>query len=61
MPNQDVIGAVERLGVAYELITIDPADADTVVFCEKYGYPLEESGNTIVVASKKEPKYRSMN
>ena len=56
MPNQDVIGAVERLGVAYELITIDPADADTVVFCEKYGYPLEESGNTIVVASKKEPK-----
>ncbi len=56
MPNQDVIDAVERLGVAYELISIDPTDADTVVFCEKYGYPLEESGNTIVVASKKEPK-----
>lgn len=56
MPNQDVIDAVERLGVAYELISIDPADADTVIFCEKYGYALEESGNTIVVASKKEPK-----
>lgn len=56
MPNQDVIDAVEQLGVAYELISIDPADADTVVFCEKYGYALEESGNTLVVASKKEPK-----
>jgi prolyl-tRNA editing enzyme YbaK/EbsC (Cys-tRNA(Pro) deacylase) len=56
MPNQDVIDAVERLGIVYELISIDPADADTLVFCEKYGYPLEESGNTLVVASKKEPK-----
>ena len=56
MPNQDVIRAVEQLGVTYELIRIDPADADTVVFCEKYGYALQESGNTIIVASKKEPK-----
>ena len=43
MPNQDVINAVEQLGVAYELISIDPADADTVIFCEKYGYPLEDA------------------
>ena len=56
MPNQDVIRAVEQLGVAYELIRIDPADAETVVFCQKYGYALHESGNTIIVASKKGPK-----
>ena len=54
--NQHVIEAVDKLGLAYELISIDPAHADTVVFCETYGYALEESGNTIVVASKKEPK-----
>lgn len=56
MPHQDVINTVEQLGVDYELISIDPADADTAIFCEKYGYALEESGNTIVVASKKQPK-----
>jgi prolyl-tRNA editing enzyme YbaK/EbsC (Cys-tRNA(Pro) deacylase) len=30
--------------------------ADTAVFCEHYGVPLEKSVNTIIVASKKEPK-----
>ena len=54
--DQMVISAVKSLGVAFELITIDPAYADTAAFCEKYGYPLDRSGNTIVVASKKEPK-----
>ena len=55
-PGQTVISAVKSLGVAFELITIDPAYADTTAFCEKYGYPLDRSGNTIIVASKKEPK-----
>ena len=55
-PGQTVISAVKSIGVAYELITIDPAYADTAAFCEKYGYPLDRSGNTIIVASKKEPK-----
>ncbi len=54
--EQMIISAVNDLGVAYELITIDPAYADTAAFWEKYGYPLERSCNTIVVASKKEPK-----
>jgi prolyl-tRNA editing enzyme YbaK/EbsC (Cys-tRNA(Pro) deacylase) len=54
--EQMVISAVDKLGVACELITIDPNYADTVAFCEKYGYPLEYSANTIVVASKREPK-----
>jgi prolyl-tRNA editing enzyme YbaK/EbsC (Cys-tRNA(Pro) deacylase) len=47
---------LDGLGVPYEIITIDPDFADTAQFCAKYGIPLEQSANTIVVASKKEPK-----
>jgi prolyl-tRNA editing enzyme YbaK/EbsC (Cys-tRNA(Pro) deacylase) len=51
-----VIVALQKLGVSYELIDIDPNFADTAAFCEKYSYPVERSCNTIIVASKKEPK-----
>lgn len=54
--EQRVIEAIEKLGMPYEKMIIDPADADTAVFCEKYDYPLDIAGNTIIVASKKEPK-----
>ncbi len=54
--EQKVIDAIDALGVPYELIAIDPAYADTAAFCQQYGYPLERSANTIIVASKKEPK-----
>jgi prolyl-tRNA editing enzyme YbaK/EbsC (Cys-tRNA(Pro) deacylase) len=54
--ERKVIEAVNTLGIPYELITIDPAYADTAAFCEHYGYPQEQSGNTIIVASKKAPK-----
>ncbi|MEE9278312.1 MAG: YbaK/EbsC family protein [Dehalococcoidia bacterium] len=47
---------LERLGIPYEVIPCDPAFADTAQFCEKYGYPPQISGNTILVASRKEPK-----
>jgi prolyl-tRNA editing enzyme YbaK/EbsC (Cys-tRNA(Pro) deacylase) len=40
----------------YEVIECDPDFADTAAFCEKYGYTLEQSANTILVASKSEPK-----
>src|SRR5215467_3489043 len=55
-PEEKVEDAIGRLGIRYELITIDPVFADTAAFCEKYGYPVERSCNTIIVASKKEPK-----
>jgi len=56
-PSDAAVRAVlEGLGVPYEIITIDPDFADTAQFCEKYGIPLEQSANTIIVASKKEPK-----
>jgi prolyl-tRNA editing enzyme YbaK/EbsC (Cys-tRNA(Pro) deacylase) len=51
-----VRASLDRLGVPYEVITIDPEFADTARFCERYGVPLENSANTLVVASKKEPK-----
>jgi len=54
--NHKITDAIDALGMAYEHITIDPVYADTAAFCEHYGYPQACSGNTIIVASKKEPK-----
>ena len=58
MPGIDdrVLAALQGLGLPYEIIDIDPAFADTAAFCEKYDYPQEKSANTIIVASKKEPR-----
>ena len=50
-----LIALLEASGVAYEIIACDPALADTSAFCEAYGYALEESANTIVVAGKADP------
>jgi prolyl-tRNA editing enzyme YbaK/EbsC (Cys-tRNA(Pro) deacylase) len=46
---------LDSLGVTYEIIPCDPALADTAQFCEAYGYSLEDSANTIVVAGKSNP------
>ncbi|MBI3747960.1 MAG: hypothetical protein HY262_03815 [Chloroflexi bacterium] len=43
------------LGVAYELFACDPALADTAAFCAAYGFPPEDSANTIVVVGKSNP------
>lgn len=47
---------MDRLGLLYEVVPCDPAFADTAAFCERYRYPPDHAGNTIIVASKKEPK-----
>ena len=54
--GERVRAVLDALGVPYEIVEIDPDFADTAQFCAKYGIPLEQSANTIVVASKKEPK-----
>lgn len=54
--GERVRGVLDGLGVPYEIMTIDPDFADTAQFCAKYGIPLEQSANTIIVASKKEPR-----
>lgn len=50
-----VIESVKKTGAAYEIIEIDPNFSDTTAFCEKYGFGLDETCNTILVASKKGP------
>ncbi len=55
-PEQRTLETLDRLGLPYELIRIDPEFADTAAFCERYGYPADHAGNTIIVGSKKEPK-----
>ncbi len=54
--ERDVAARLRELGVEYEVFDIDPDFADTAAFCEKYGFPMEKSGNTIVVASKRGAK-----
>jgi len=51
-----VVATLDGLGVPYELHRIDPAFADTAAYCEKYGSSPEHAANTIIVASKKEPR-----
>jgi prolyl-tRNA editing enzyme YbaK/EbsC (Cys-tRNA(Pro) deacylase) len=51
-----VTASLAALGVPYEVMTIDPDYADTARFCERYEIPPDNSANTIIVASKKEPK-----
>lgn len=40
-------------GIRHEVLECSADLADTAQFCEHYGFTLEESANTIVVASKK--------
>ena len=56
MLDPGVRDALDATGVPYEVVDCDPDFADTAAFCERYGYAPEMSANTIVVASKKEPK-----
>jgi prolyl-tRNA editing enzyme YbaK/EbsC (Cys-tRNA(Pro) deacylase) len=47
---------VERIAVA----AIDPDVADTVAFTERYGVPLEESANCVVIGGKREGAQRQL-
>jgi prolyl-tRNA editing enzyme YbaK/EbsC (Cys-tRNA(Pro) deacylase) len=54
--EHSVTAFLDSTGVPYGVLEIDPSFADTAEFCEKYDFPLENSANTIIVASKKKPK-----
>ncbi len=54
--DQRVREVLQGLGLPYEVVQLDPAYADTAQFCERYGFPMEQSANTIIVGSKKEPR-----
>lgn len=47
-----VLSHLERLGADYTAVRIDPAYANTALFCEQYGYAMDASANCILVASK---------
>ena len=55
-PEKAVYEHLDKLGVLYEKLDCEPDFADTANFCKQYGFPPENSANTIVVATKKEPK-----
>lgn len=53
-----VAEALDRYGVDAEVMPCDPELADTAAFVEAYDVPLDQSANTILVASKgAEPTY----
>ncbi len=51
-----VRGFLDQCGIPFDTIVCRPDQADTAVFCEVFGIAAEASVNTILVASKKEPK-----
>jgi prolyl-tRNA editing enzyme YbaK/EbsC (Cys-tRNA(Pro) deacylase) len=53
--EERVRARLRESGDEYTEIACDPDFADTAAFCERYGYPLSMSANTIVVAARKEP------
>lgn len=53
--EERVRAQVRAVGMPCEEIACDPALADTAAFCAHYGYPLDMSANTIVVAARREP------
>ncbi len=47
-----VLAAAAAIDPGFEALRIDPADADTARFCERYGYTAEESANCLLVVAK---------
>jgi len=50
--QQRILAFLDSSGLEYEIMACDPELADTAVFCERYGVPLENSVNTILVKAK---------
>jgi len=48
------LAAVASTGESFDIITIDPAHADTTEFCARYGYGLDVSANCLLVASRED-------
>lgn len=56
-PNSDpILDAAAATDVPFEVVPCDPELADTVAFCERYGYGLDQSANAIVVVGKSDPR-----
>jgi prolyl-tRNA editing enzyme YbaK/EbsC (Cys-tRNA(Pro) deacylase) len=53
--DSKVEAALKEAGLTYHIFECDPEFADTQVFCEHYGFNLEQAANTLLTASKSEP------
>jgi prolyl-tRNA editing enzyme YbaK/EbsC (Cys-tRNA(Pro) deacylase) len=51
-----VVEALTTWDIEHEVIPCNPDYADTANFCAMYGFPLETSGNAILVTSTRGPK-----
>ncbi|MSP79089.1 MAG: hypothetical protein EXR67_06010 [Dehalococcoidia bacterium] len=51
-----VAKALQELGIKHEILFVEPEYADTATFCAHYGFPLETSGNAIIVTSTRGAK-----
>lgn len=45
--------ALASLNAEFRVMEIDPAFTHTAAFCDRYGYPLEQAANAILVSSKR--------
>ncbi len=50
---QQVRAALTALNATFRVVDIDPAFTHTAAYCAHYGYPMEQSANAILVASKR--------
>ena len=48
-----VAAALHSTGMPFRVVECDPDYADTFPYCERYGVPLDDAANTILVASKR--------
>lgn len=48
-----VLSALAALNATFRVVEIDPAFTHTVAYCAHYGYPMDQSANAILVASKR--------
>ena len=56
--HPDVLDVLQSFSIPYETLTCDPALADTIDFCNHYGFQPEQSANTLLLGSTKgEPKF----
>ena len=45
--------ALSALNATFRVVDIDPAFTHTAAYCAHYGYPMDQSANAILVASKR--------
>ena len=56
--HPDVLNVLQSLSVPFEALACDPDLADTMAFCDHYGFTPQQSANALLLGSTKgEPKF----